>query len=112
MLFVYLYTIPLLAIFNLIRKTPGVKWQTITRKYFGDAWVRNELAVMNTIIKQQKMLPISVEQARGSSSAAKEPEPVSREERAQYSEEVRPIEERALKQWAIENQLWVTEIDF
>lgn len=45
-------------------KTLGVKWQTITRKYFGDAWVRNELAVMNTIIKQQKMLPISVEQAR------------------------------------------------
>ena len=50
--------------------------------------------------------------SQGSSSAAKEPEPVSREERAQYSEEVRPIEERALKQWAIENQLWITEIDF
>ena len=47
-----------------IMKTPGIKWQIITRKYYGDAWVKNELGVMNTMIKQQEMLPISVEQAR------------------------------------------------
>jgi hypothetical protein len=35
--------------------------------------------------------------SQGSSSEAKGPEPVNRQERAQYSEEVRPIEERRFK---------------
>jgi hypothetical protein len=43
------------------------------------------------------------------SEAAKRPEPVNRQERAQFGEQVRTIEKAALKQWAIENQLWINE---
>ncbi len=46
------------------------------------------------------------------SIAAKAAEPVSCEERAQYGEKTRPIEEAALKKWAIENNLWIDESDF
>ena len=38
---------------------------------------------------------------QGTSSAAKGAEPVNRQERAQFSEQVRPLEEAALKEWAL-----------
>jgi hypothetical protein len=40
------------------------KWKSITQRYLGDTWVKNEMAVLATITIQRKMLPISVEQAR------------------------------------------------
>ena len=39
-------------------------WKDITRKYFGDTWVQNEMGAMKTMTAQRKKLPISVEQAR------------------------------------------------
>jgi hypothetical protein len=50
--------------------------------------------------------------SQGTSSAAKGTEPVNRQERAQYSEQVRPLEEAALKQWALHERLWIAEKDF
>ncbi len=50
--------------------------------------------------------------SQGSSDAAKGAEPISREERAQYSEQVRPLEETALKEWALQQKLWISEKNF
>ncbi len=50
--------------------------------------------------------------SQGTSRAAKGAEPVGREERARFSEQVRPIEEVALKNWAAKNNLWIAEDDF
>ena len=49
---------------------------------------------------------------QGASKASKRSEPISREERSRYSGQVRPIEEASLRQWALENQLWVNGNDF
>ncbi len=46
------------------------------------------------------------------SEAAKAAEPVTRKERAQYNEKVKPTEEEALLTWAKENHLWIEENDF
>jgi len=40
------------------------QWKNITRQYFSDTWVNNEMGAMKTMISQQEKLPISVEQAR------------------------------------------------
>lgn len=45
-------------------KSATTTWKRITRKYLGDGWVKNEMGAMNTLIEQQKLLPISVEEAR------------------------------------------------
>ncbi|MEJ7828623.1 MAG: hypothetical protein WKF91_10515 [Segetibacter sp.] len=45
-------------------KTLSKEWSNITRKYLGNTWVRNEKAVMNSLMKQQSMQPLSLEQAR------------------------------------------------
>lgn len=41
-----------------------IEWKNITRKYLGNIWVKNETAVSEMMIKQQKRLPISVADAR------------------------------------------------
>lgn len=46
------------------------------------------------------------------SIAAKEAEPVNRQERSQFGEQTRPIEEAELKVWARKNNIWVSEDDF
>ena len=43
---------------------PNQRWKNITRQYFINLWVKNETGVMNLWTKQQKMQPVSVEQAR------------------------------------------------
>ena len=53
-------------------KIPGIEWKIITRRYLGDTWVQNEMGALNTIIKQQKKLPISVEDARAQVKRLKE----------------------------------------
>lgn len=45
-------------------KTLSKTWSNITRKYLGNTWVKNEKAVMNSLIKQQSEQPLSLEQAR------------------------------------------------
>ena len=45
-------------------KQPNLIWKNITRRYLSDTWVKNEIGAMNTLTKQQELLPVSVEQAR------------------------------------------------
>ena len=40
------------------------EWTNIIRKYLGDSWVKNEQAVLNSLMKQQDNPPISLQQAR------------------------------------------------
>ena len=46
------------------------------------------------------------------SDAAQTTEPVGRKERSEFSGQVRPLEEDALKVWAIQNNLWIPENEF
>lgn len=50
--------------------------------------------------------------SQSASHAAKGAEPVNRKERAEYSGQVRPLEEASLKEWALHNDLWISENDF
>ena len=50
--------------------------------------------------------------SQSASDAAKGTEPLGRQERAQYSGQVRPLEEIALKEWAFKESLWLSEKDF
>ena len=50
--------------------------------------------------------------SQGASNTAKGTEPINRKERAEYSEQVRPCEETALKEWAVKNNLWISESRF
>lgn len=50
--------------------------------------------------------------SQGTSAAAKRKEPVTREERSAYSEQVRILEEIDLKKWAISSNLWISEEQF
>lgn len=45
-------------------KTLSKEWSNITRRYLGNTWVRNEKAVMTSLMKQQNMPSLSLEQAR------------------------------------------------
>ena len=47
-----------------IMKKLNKKWTNIIRIYLGDSWVKNEQAVLNSLIKQQDSPPISLQQAR------------------------------------------------
>jgi hypothetical protein len=47
-----------------IMKKLSKEWTNIIRKYLGDSWVKNEQAVLNSLIKQQDNPPISLQQAR------------------------------------------------
>ncbi len=49
---------------------------------------------------------------QSSSEAAKGPEPVGREERTTFGEKVKPIEEAALRVFAIDQNSWFTEKNF
>ncbi len=42
----------------------SLQWKNITRQYFSDSWVENEIVAMKAMIAQQEKLPVSVEQAR------------------------------------------------
>lgn len=44
--------------------------------------------------------------------AAQGDQPLNRKERAHYNQQVKPLEERLLKQWAKENNLWMEEAYF
>lgn len=46
------------------------------------------------------------------SEAVKGAEPLNRKERAQYNEQVKPVEQTALKEWAFSNQCWISESQF
>ncbi len=50
--------------------------------------------------------------SQAASAAAKGSEPLGRQERAAYSGQVKPFEEYALKDWALQNQLWIPEKQF
>ncbi len=44
--------------------------------------------------------------SQGASKAAKGPEPLNRKERSEYNGQVTPLEEAALKEWALRKKLW------
>jgi Serine/Threonine/Tyrosine Kinase found in polyvalent proteins len=46
------------------------------------------------------------------SAIAQESEPLTRKERTKFNSVVRPIEEKALEQWAKANKLWITPAEF
>jgi hypothetical protein len=50
--------------------------------------------------------------SQAASAAAKGAEPVNRKERTNYNAVVRPLEENALRLWAQNNGLWISEQDF
>lgn len=47
--------------------------------------------------------------SQGTSDPAKGTEPLNRKERAEFSEQVRPLEEATLKEWSLQHNLWVSE---
>lgn len=50
--------------------------------------------------------------SQGTSDPAKGTEPLNRKERAEFSEQVRPLEEVTLKKWALQHNLWISEKEF
>lgn len=50
--------------------------------------------------------------SQGTSDAAKGTEPLNRKERAEFSEQVRPLEEATLKDWTLQHNLWISEKQF
>lgn len=50
--------------------------------------------------------------SQSSSDATKGTEPVNRKERAEYGEQVKPLEEAAVRKWAVQNRRWISEEEF
>lgn len=50
--------------------------------------------------------------SQGTSAAAEGTEPFNRKERAEFSEQVRPLEEATLKEWALQHNLFISEEQF
>jgi hypothetical protein len=50
--------------------------------------------------------------SQAASEAAKRPELVSRKERSEYNEKIKTIEEARLRNWAKQNDFWITEQNF
>lgn len=80
----------------------------ILRKYLGEERIGGFANYDKTTKKAADICGTS----QGASAAAKAKEPVSREERAAYSQQVRVLEETDLKNWAISNNLYVSEEQF
>ena len=74
--------------------------------------MKNEMAVLITMIKQQRMLPISVEQARAQVLRLKEQSQSAVKKGQRSGEQIRPLEERALKEFALQHQLWMPQAEF
>src|SRR4051812_18461618 len=47
-----------------VMKKLNKEWTNIIRKHLGDSWVKNEQAVLNSLMKQQDNPPISLQQAK------------------------------------------------
>jgi hypothetical protein len=80
----------------------------ILRKYMGEERVGGVKNYDNTT----KQAADICGRCQSSSDAAKEPEPISREERSKFNEKVRGIEESSLMRFAHEKGLWINEADF
>jgi hypothetical protein len=88
--------VTLIPLQTLFMKTLSNEWSNITRKYLGHSWVRNEKAVMNLLIKQQSMQPLSVEQARAQVLRLKNQSHTAVKKGHATTKTVRSIEEAAV----------------
>ncbi|MCW3111170.1 MAG: hypothetical protein JWQ09_5676 [Segetibacter sp.] len=80
----------------------------ILRQYMGEERVGSSENYGNTT----KQATDICGRCQSTTDAAKGAEPVSREERSVFCKKVRPIEENALRKYAVEDNLWMNENDF